>query len=142
MKDDHDLQRFLDAQEPVFERALAELQNGRKRSHWMWFVFPQLKGLGHSEMAQRYGISGREEALAYIQHACLGPRLESCGRALLKWRHRSATEIMGSPDDMKLRSSMTLFASVAPQNPLFNEVLDAFFEGKPDSTTLAKLGQC
>ncbi|WP_110947113.1 DUF1810 domain-containing protein [Pseudomonas bohemica] len=141
MNDQYDLQRFLDAQEPVFEKALLELRNGRKRSHWMWFIFPQLKGLGHSEMAQRFGISGREEALAYLHHPCLGARLESCSRALLQWRHRSATQIMGSPDDLKLRSSMTLFASVAPENPLFQEVIEAFFGGKPDSATVSRLGQ-
>ncbi|TDV60785.1 DUF1810 domain-containing protein [Pseudomonas sp. LP_7_YM] len=141
MNDEYDLQRFLDAQEPVFETALSQLCNGRKRSHWMWFVFPQLKGLGHSEMAQRYGISGREEALAYLQHPCLGARLESCCSALLQWRQRSATEIMGSPDDLKLRSSMTLFASVAPQSPLFQKVIDAFFGGTPDSATVSRLRQ-
>jgi len=137
----HDLQRFLTAQEPVFENALAELEDGRKRSHWMWFVFPQLKGLGHSEMAQRFGIGGLDEAVAYLAHPTLGPRLERCCRALLKWRHRSALDILGSPDDMKLRSSMTLFAAVAPDNPLFQEVLDGFFQGKPDSTTLSMISQ-
>lgn len=141
MNDEYDLQRFLDAQEPVFETALSELRNGRKRSHWMWFVFPQLKGLGHSEMAQRYGISGRKEALAYLQHPSLGARLERCSSALLQWRQRSATDIMGSPDDLKLRSSMTLFASVAPHNLLFQEVIKAFFDGKPDSATVSRLGQ-
>lgn len=141
MNDSFDLQRFLDAQQPVFEKALSELRNGRKRSHWMWFVFPQISGLGHSEMAQRYAISGREEALAYLHHPCLGARLESCSRALVQWRHRSATDIMGSPDDMKLRSCMTLFASVAPDNPVFGEVLEAFFEGKPDTATLSRLNR-
>ncbi|MFJ5294994.1 DUF1810 domain-containing protein [Pseudomonas sp. NPDC088368] len=139
MNDEHDLQRFLDAQEPLFERALSELRNGRKRSHWMWFIFPQLKGLGHSEMAQRYGISGREEALAYLRHPCLGARLESCSRAVLQWKHRSATEIMGSPDDLKLRSSMSLFASVAPELGVFQEVIEAFFGGKADTATVSRL---
>lgn len=139
MNNPYNLQRFLDAQEPVFERVLSELRDGRKRSHWMWFIFPQLKGLGHSEMAQRYGISGHDEAVAYLHHPSLGARLESCSRALLQWRHRSAVDILGSPDDLKLRSSMTLFAQVAPDNPLFQELLDAFFEGKPDATTLSKL---
>jgi uncharacterized protein (DUF1810 family) len=139
MNDPYDLQRFLDAQEPLFERALSELRNGRKRSHWMWFIFPQLKGLGHSQMAQHYGISGREEALAYLHHPCLGARLESCSRAVLQWRHRSALDIMGSPDNMKLRSSMTLFAHVAPGNPLFYQVIEAFFDGKPDTVTLSML---
>jgi len=139
MNDEYDLQRFLDAQQPIFERALSELRNGRKRSHWMWFIFPQLKGLGHSEMAQRYGISGREEALAYFHHPCLGARLESCCRALLQWKHRSATEIMGAPDDVKLRSSMTLFARVAPQPGVFQEVIDGFFGGKPDTATVSRI---
>ncbi|NBB08523.1 DUF1810 domain-containing protein [Pseudomonas sp. SLFW] len=139
MNDEYDLQRFLDAQEPLFERALSELRNGRKRSHCMWFIFPQLKGLGHSEMAQRYGISGREEALAYLHHPCLGARLESCSRAVLQWKHRSATEIMGSPDDLKLRSSMSLFASVAPEHGVFQEVIEAFFGGKADTATVSRI---
>lgn len=140
MNDQFDLQRFVDAQASIHERALAELKSGRKQSHWMWFVFPQLAGLGHSDMARRYGISGRDEAIAYLQHSVLGERLTGCCEALLEWKNRSATAIMGSPDDMKLRSSMTLFAAVAPQTPVFQHVLDAFFGGKPDAVTLSKLG--
>ena len=140
MNDQFDLQRFVDAQASIHERALAELKAGRKQSHWMWFVFPQLTGLGHSDMARRYGISGREEALAYLQHSVLSERLARCCEALLEWKDRSAMQIMGSPDDMKLRSSMTLFAAVAPQTPVFQHVLDAFFDGKPDAVTLSKLG--
>lgn len=140
MNDPYDLQRFIDAQASTHERALAELKSGRKQSHWMWFMFPQLTGLGHSDMARRYGISGRDEAIAYLQHPLLGKRLADCCEALLKWDERSATHIMGSPDDMKLRSSMTLFAAVAPDTPVFQQVLDAFFDGKPDAVTLSKLG--
>ena len=140
MNDQFDLQRFVDAQASIHERALAELKAGRKQSHWMWFVFPQLTGLGHSDMARRYGISGRDEAIAYLQHSVLGERLARCCEALFEWKDRSAMQIMGSPDDMKLRSSMTLFAAVAPQTPVFQHVLDAFFGGKPDAVTLSKLG--
>ncbi|SET08415.1 DUF1810 domain-containing protein [Pseudomonas graminis] len=139
MNDPFDLQRFVEAQTPTHERALAELQSGRKQSHWMWFVFPQLAGLGHSDMARRYGISGRDEAIAYVQHPVLGERLARCCEALLEWKDRSAMQVMGSPDDMKLRSSMTLFAAVAPDTPIFQQVLDAFFDGKPDAVTLSKL---
>src|SRR5690606_539430 len=112
-----DLQRFVDAQHPLYARALAELQAGYKQSHWMWFVFPQIAGLGHSAMAQRYAIADRDEALAYLRHTLLGPRLDECARALLPHRERTARQILGSPDDLKLRSSMTLFAAVAPSGP-------------------------
>ena len=140
MNDPFDLQRFFEAQASMHERALAELKSGRKQSHWMWFVFPQVAGLGHSDMAQRYAISGRGEAIAYLQHPVLGERLAHCCQALLEWKDRSATQIMGSPDDMKLRSSMTLFAAVAPDKTVFKQVLEAFFDGKPDAMTLSKLG--
>ena len=140
MNDQFDLQRFVEAQASTHARALAELKSGRKQSHWMWFVFPQLAGLGHSDMARRYAISGREEAIAYLQHLVLGERLAHCCEALLEWKDRSATQIMGSPDDMKLRSSMTLFATVAPKMPVFQQVLEVFFDGKPDAMTLSKLG--
>lgn len=140
MHDQFDLQRFVDAQASTYERALKELQSGRKQSHWMWFVFPQLTGLGHSDMARRYGISGREEAIAYLQHPLLGERLARCCAALLEWQDRSAAHIMGSPDDMKLRSSMTLFAAVAPEQQVFRDVLEVFFKGQADELTLSKLG--
>ena len=140
MHDQFDLKRFVDAQASTYERALKELQSGRKQSHWMWFVFPQLAGLGHSDMARRYGISGREEAIAYLQHPLLGERLARCYAALLEWKGRSATHIMGSPDDMKLRSSMTLFAAVAPEQQVFRDVLEAFFKGQADELSLSKLG--
>lgn len=140
MHDQFHLQRFVDAQASTYERALKELQSGRKQSHWMWFVFPQLTGLGHSDMARRYGISGREEAMAYLKNPLLGERLARCCAALLEWKDRSATQIMGSPDDMKLRSSMTLFAAVAPEQQVFRDVLEAFFKGQADELTLSKLG--
>ena len=139
MKDDHDLQRFLDAQEPVFERALAELQNGRKRSHWMWFVFPQLNGLGRSETAMRFGISGMEEALAYLAHPLLGPRLDECVQTILEHGNLSAFEIFGSPDDLKLHSCLTLFNEAQSEPTLFQRALDQFFDAQPDDRTIQLL---
>lgn len=139
MNDAYNLQRFVDAQGPVFAQALAELLAGRKRSHWMWFVFPQIKGLGRSDMAQRYAISGLDEARAYLQHPLLGARLEQCVKAIAPQGDRSARQIFGSPDDMKLHSSMTLFAAAAPDRTIFQEVLDTFFDGAPDALTLEKL---
>ena len=139
MQDPYDLNRFVAAQEGIYDRALAELRSGRKQSHWMWFVFPQIAGLGHSEMAQRYAISNAGEALAYLQHPLLGARLEECAQAMLQHTDVSARHILGSPDDMKLRSSMTLFASVKPERPLFQAVLDAFFGGQLDPATTSRL---
>lgn len=137
--DPYDLQRFVSAQRGVFDRALAELRQGRKTSHWMWFVFPQIEGLGHSEMSVRYAISMVDEAIAYWRHDLLGPRLRACIEALLTHPERSAREIMGSPDDRKLRSSLTLFAQAIPDEPLFAEALRRFFDGRPDPETLARL---
>lgn len=139
MHDSWNLQRFVDAQTPVYAQVLAELRAGRKRSHWMWFVFPQIKGLGRSDMAQRYAISGLQEAQAYLQHPLLGPRLEECASAIIPWTERTAQQIFGSPDDLKLHSSMTLFATAAPQRPIFREVLDTFFDGLADPGTTDKL---
>lgn len=139
MSDPHDLQRFVDAQQSVYDRALAELKAGHKQSHWMWFIFPQIAGLGHSDMARRYAIKDANEATAYAQHPLLGPRLEECAEALLAHAERPARQILGSPDDMKLRSSMTLFAAVAPEWSTFQAVLDAFFAADPDSATLSRL---
>lgn len=139
MDDPFGLQRFVEAQQGSYQRALQELRDGSKRTHWIWYVFPQLVGLGHSAMAQRYGISGLAEARAYVQHPLLGARLEECAAALLQHRQRSARELLGTPDDMKLQSSMTLFAAAAPQRRIFQQVLDAFFEGRPDPHTLARL---
>jgi len=139
MPDSHDLQHFVDAQYPLYARALAELRAGHKQSHWMWFVFPQIAGLGRSAMAQRYAIAGREEARAYLQHPLLGPRLEECAQALLQHTDRTPRQILGSPDDLKLRSSMTLFAVVAPERTVFQQVLDAFYGGEADRETLIRL---
>ena len=139
MTDPHDLDRFLTAQDGVHERALGELHAGRKTSHWMWFVFPQVAGLGSSSMAQRYAIGSLAEARAYLDHPVLGPRLLECARALLAHRDRSARQVMGSPDDVKLRSSMTLFAAATDVEPVFGQVLDAFFDGEPDPRTVELL---
>jgi uncharacterized protein (DUF1810 family) len=132
-----DLQRFLDAQDAggTYERALAELTAGRKTSHWMWFVFPQLAGLGQSEMSRRYAIASLAEARAYAEHPLLGERLRECCRALLRHRDREAASVLGGIDAVKLRSAMTLFAAAAPAEPLFAAVLDAFYAGEPDTAT-------
>lgn len=135
----HDLSRFVDAQEGVYPRALAELEAGRKRSHWMWFVLPQLAGLGRSQTARRYALSGLEEAKAYLAHPVLGPRLRECVRAVLKHPERSPHEIFGSPDDMKFRSCLTLFAAAAPDEPLFDDALRTFYDGERDARTLRLL---
>ena len=140
MTDATDLQRFVQAQEPVLGTVLAELAAGHKCSHWMWFVFPQLRGLGRSETARFYGIAGRQEALDYLQHPLLGPRLRQCTAQVLAHRQRSLRTIFGTPDDLKFRSCMTLFATVAPDEPLFGQALALFCDGQPDAQTLALLG--
>ena len=129
-----DLDRFVTAQAGVYEQALAELTAGRKRTHWMWFVFPQITGLGSSPTAQRYAIASLDEARAYLAHPVLGPRLRECARALLGVEGRSARDILGHPDDLKLRSSMTLFARAADDPDLFQAVLDRDYDG-PDPLT-------
>ena len=141
MGDPFDLQRFIEAQDAggTYERALAELRGGRKVSHWMWFVFPQIAGLGRSPMAARYAISGLEEARAYVAHPVLGPRLRACTGALAEQRGRSAVEILGEVDALKLRSSMTLFARAAPGEALFADVLAQYFDGVPDPQTERRL---
>ena len=126
----------MTAQRDTYEIALAELQNGAKRSHWMWFIFPQVAGLGSSAMAARYAIGSREEAKAYSEHPVLGPRLRECADALLRIKGKSAHEIMGDPDDLKLKSSMTLFAAVAEPKSVFRAVLDRYFSGEVDARTL------
>lgn len=141
MDDPYHLQRFLDAQAPVYGHALAELRAGRKRSHWMWFVFPQLAGLGRSEIARRYAIGSLAEAAAYAAHPVLGERLRDCCRAVLALEGSSALAIFGQPDDVKFRSSLTLFAHAAP-DPLFHRCLQKYFDGRPDELTLALLGPC
>jgi uncharacterized protein (DUF1810 family) len=139
MDDPHNLRRFVEAQDSVIDRVCAELAQGRKRSHWMWFVFPQIAGLGFSPMAQRYAIGSLDEARAYLADAVLGPRLEECTRLVLKVEGRSASDIFGSPDDMKFRSSMTLFARAAPAHPVFADALAKYFNGEPDGETLKRL---
>lgn len=131
--DPHDLQRFVSAQDRgIYDQALSELRAGRKTSHWMWFVFPQRSGLGHSPMSQRYAIGSPEEARAYGEHPVLGPRLIECAEALLDHDNLSAQEILGGIDATKLRSSMTLFAAIAPEQPIFTRVLERYFDGEPD----------
>jgi len=137
--DPFDLQRFVDAQTPVYDRVLTELREGRKRSHWMWFVFPQIAGLGSSPMAQRYAIASRAEAAAYLAHPVLGSRLRECVRLVTATEGRSIHDILGSPDDMKFHSSMTLFTEAAPDDRDFRAALDKYFGGEPDAATLAHL---
>ena len=136
---DH-LDRFVSAQQRDYAQALAELVAGRKRTHWIWYVLPQLRGLGHSPMAREYGIAGRTEAKAYLAHSVLGPRLLECVQAILAHADRSAVEILGDVDAMKFRSCLTLFAEVAPAEPLFGAALDAFYDGERDEATLRLLG--
>jgi uncharacterized protein (DUF1810 family) len=138
---DGELQRFVKAQDAggTYERALAELQAGRKSSHWMWFVFPQVAGLGQSEMSRTYAIASLDEARTYLEHPVLGPRLHECAAALLAHTEMSASEILGGIDAVKLRSSMTLFARADPGQPLFREVLDRFFAGRGDEATEQRL---
>jgi len=139
--DPHDLARFVDAQEGVHERALGEVRAGRKRSHWMWFVFPQIDGLGSSAMARQYAIQSRAEAEAYLTHPVLGPRLVACAEAAAAVpMPASALDVFGSPDDLKLRSSATLFAAVSPAGSVFERVLDRYFGGERDPATLRLLG--
>jgi uncharacterized protein (DUF1810 family) len=131
-----DLQRFLSAQERDYATALHELRSGRKRSHWIWYIFPQVAGLGWSLTSQRYAIQSRDEAIAYRNHPVLGTRLIECCKALLKHQSTDISQIMGYPDDLKLRSSMTLFAAISEPGSLFHQVLEAFYEGHQDSRTL------
>jgi len=141
MNDTFDLNRFIDAQRAVYPDVLEELRSGRKRSHWMWFIFPQLAGLGHSETSRFYAISGAAEATAYLNNPLLGARLLECTRTVLERSGQSARAMFGPPDDMKLRSCMTLFASVAPEQVCFQQVLDRFFDGETDAKTIALLEQ-
>ena len=139
MNDPYNLQRFVDAQKPVFEQVCSELREGCKKSHWMWFIFPQIKGLGHSETARTFAISSREEAQAYLNHPILGPRLRECSRLVTLVEGRSARRIFGSIDALKFRSSVTMFASVASDNGAFTEALQKYFGGDVDSLTVEKL---
>ncbi|TDK39319.1 DUF1810 domain-containing protein [Rhizobium deserti] len=135
-----DLERFVDAQAPDYEIALGELKNGHKRSHWMWYIFPQVAGLGGSAMSQRFAIGSRAEASAYLRHAVLGSRLSECTAAMLEHRQLSAHAILGSPDDLKFKSSMTLFAEVTEKGSPFERALQQFYDGKRDEKTIALLG--
>ena len=137
--DPHDLARFVTAQDPVFEQVIAELRAGAKSSHWMWFVFPQLRALGRSATARHFGIADVEEAKAYWRHAVLGPRLLLCSETMLGVVGKTALQILGSPDDLKFRSSMTLFAQVAPEEPVFRRAIDRYFAGRMDGRTLELL---
>jgi len=137
--DPHNLQRFVDAQEPVYSQVLAELRAGRKRSHWIWFIFPQIAGLGSSSTSQLYAIRSLAEAQAYLQHPLLGQRLRECTQLVLSISNRAIDEILGYPDDLKFRSSMTLFAQTNSGDPLFDDALKKYFAGEPDSLTLERL---
>jgi uncharacterized protein (DUF1810 family) len=141
-KDRYDLERFVRAQEGVYEQASAELRSGRKRTHWMWFIFPQIKGLGSSEMAVRYAISSLEEAKAYLEHPVLGDRLRECAGIVVGLKGRTAEEIFGYPDDLKFHSSMTLFAKAAEiseEDLVFSQALDKYFDGREDAGTVQRL---
>jgi uncharacterized protein (DUF1810 family) len=137
--DPFDLQRFADAQDRVYGTVLAELRAGAKRSHWIWFVFPQLRGLGHSATAMRYGISSLDEARSYLMHEVLGPRLRECARLVAHIDGRSADDIFGWPDNLKVRSSMTLFARATDNDAEFRAVLDKFYNGEEDAATVELL---
>jgi uncharacterized protein (DUF1810 family) len=139
MSDAFDLRRFVEAQAPVYADVVEELSAGRKQSHWMWFIFPQIEGLGSSPMAQRYAIRSLAEARAYLDHALLGPRLRECTSLVNRVENRSVTAILGRPDDMKFCSSMTLFSRATEDNAVFLTALQEFFGGRPDEATLARL---
>lgn len=139
LRDPFDLKRFVDAQAPVYRNVVEELRGGRKRGHWMWFVFPQLRGLGTSPVAVRYGISSLDEARAYLGHELLGPRLHECTRLVNEVRGRSVAEIFGWPDDLKLCSSMTLFARATEDNEDFVALLEKYYDGQRDQLTLKRL---
>jgi uncharacterized protein (DUF1810 family) len=140
MDDPFHLDRFVRAQEPVYETALAELRDGRKASHWMWYIFPQIEGLGLSAISQHYAVTCLDEARAYLAHPVLGARLVECAEVVNAVQGRSAHEIFGTPDDLKLRSCLTLFAEAAPDKLVFAEALAKYFAGEPDAATLAQLG--
>lgn len=134
-----DLDRFVSAQASIYNQALAEIRSGQKRTHWIWFIFPQIEGLGHSSTSMHYAIRSLEEARAYLQHPLLGPRLIECSEAVLAVQGRTASDILSYPDDLKLRSSMTLFERVAEPGSVFGRVLDRYFQGSRDERTLQLL---
>ena len=135
-----DLERFVEAQAGVYERAISELRAGRKRTHWMWFVFPQLRGLGRSATAHQYGLGSLDEAIRYLVHPVLGPRLRECTEAVNAVTGRSASEIFGFPDDLKFHSSMTLFRLADSTDPVFDAAISKYFDGRSDEGTLELLG--
>jgi uncharacterized protein (DUF1810 family) len=137
--DSYNLERFVIAQGSIYKRVLSELQAGTKMGHWMWFIFPQIRGLGRSQTSIEYAISSRDEAQAFLQHPVLGPRLKECTQLVLNVNGRSATDIFGTPDDIKFRSSMTLFAQVSRDDDIFHRALQKYFEGGPDRLTLDRL---
>jgi uncharacterized protein (DUF1810 family) len=139
VNDRYDLQRFVDAQNPVFDQVCAELRDGQKQGHWMWFIFPQLRGLGSSGMAIKFAISSRQEAEAYWKHTVLGPRLRQCTRLVTLVEGRSINQIFGYPDDLKFRSSMTLFASTTSENQIFKDALQKYCAGELDRLTIERL---
>ncbi|MBQ5948021.1 DUF1810 domain-containing protein [Massilia sp. ST3] len=139
MTDEFNLQRFVDAQAPVYEQVVAELRAGRKRSHWMWFIFPQIAGLGQSEMSQRYAIRSTDEAAAYLAHSLLGGRMNECAGIVAALDTDVVEDVFPPPDDLKFHSSMTLFADVAPDVAVFQACIDKYFDGAPDRNTLARL---
>ena len=137
--DRYNLQRFVEAQNSLYQRVLSELREGRKRTHWMWFIFPQIRGLGQSEISQRFAIGSLYEAEAYLAHPILGPRLKDCTELVNAIQGRAIEDVFGYPDHLKFRSSMTLFAQAAPGEKIFNEALDKYFAGAPDDFTLSRL---
>lgn len=139
MTDNIELIKFLDAQNQVYLKALSEIKNGKKETHWMWFIFPQIKGLGSSDTAKHYAIKDLNEATAYLQHPILGKHLIEISEEVLNLKAKTATQIFGTPDDMKLRSCMTLFANLKNSNPVFHKVLEKYFNGLPDDRTLQLL---
>ena len=139
MNDPYTLQRFVDAQASVYEQVRSELRAGRKSGHWMWFIFPQIRGLGHSRMAETFAINSMEEASAYLGHSVLGPRLRECTQLMIQAQGHTLEEILGIPDNLKFRSSMTLFAQATTDNAVFMEALRIYCHGDPDRSTLQRL---
>jgi uncharacterized protein (DUF1810 family) len=139
MNDPYTLQRFVDAQASVYEQVRSELRAGRKSGHWMWFIFPQIRGLGHSRMAEIFALDSMEEAAAYLAHSVLGPRLRECTQLMIQAQGRTLEEILGIPDNLKFRSSMTLFAQATTDNAVFVEALRIYCDGEPDRSTLQRL---
>jgi uncharacterized protein (DUF1810 family) len=136
MKSKYNLNRFIDAQKYIYEQVISELSNGNKQTHWMWFIFPQINGLGRSSIAELYSIKNKEEAIAYLENPILGKKIRECTEIILNINGKTASQIFGFPDDMKLKSSMTLFAYISDSHSIFHRVLDKYFDGKEDKKTL------